>query len=861
VVGQAAGEAARVEALRGLGLLDTPAEERFDRITRLTSALLDMPIALVSLIDLDRNFIKACVGLSATEVPLSTSFCAVAVASDQPLVVQDARLDPRFAHFATVVGDPNIRFYAGHPVRTSTGIAVGTLCVADTRPRTLAEPQLAQLADLASIVEDELDRTDLATALIAQRASEEHVRAVMDHAGEGIVTLGHDGIVRDANVAAERAFGTPPGDLEGRHIEEIVDVPWGEVHRNLPSILGKRRLVNGRRRDGSAFPMELVLSEARVGGGKMLIGIGRDVTERFRAEAALRESEQRFRAVFDDAAIGMLIVDADGELVDANAALGELLRRPTDSLRGLRLTDLIGPSADLTLFRELMRGERDGYRREHQLTRADGSAMWSDSTISLLRDAAGNPRYALAMLDDITARKEVERMKNEFVSVVGHELRTPLTSIRGSLGLLDGGLAGDLPGEAKEMVALALTNTNRLVRLVEDTLDLERMQAGAGDLELRPVPAHELIDTAVGVVGRLATEAGLTIAVDAEDLEVMADPDRAVQALTNLLGNAVKFSPPGGTIHVGLRRREREAELSVRDEGRGIPREQLDAIFERFRQVDASDRREKGGTGLGLAIAREIVLRSRGRIWVESELGEGATFCFTLPLAQAALAIAVCDRREHVRESLAARLGQLGLRAVPVADADALAAAAAAEPIAAVVLALGPASAEAVGAFAANPATRGIPQVLLDQPDEPGLLSALEAGIPALRAGRVLVVEDDEDLARVLVRGVERRGFDAELARTGREARAAIERAAPGLVILDLTLPGEDGFAVVDWLRRTGRLAAAPLLVYSGRSITADERERLQLGHTEFLAKASVEPAEVERRVAELLGRMAAVEA
>jgi PAS domain S-box-containing protein len=860
VVGQGAGESARVTALRGLGLLDTPAEERFDRITRLAAALLDVPIALVSLIDRDRNYIKACVGMSATEVPLSTSFCAVAVASDQRLVVEDARLDPRFAHFATVVGEPNLRFYAGQPVHTSTGIAVGTLCVADVEPRTLAEQQLAQLADLATIVEDELERTDLATALIAQRASEEHVRAVMDHAGEGIVTLGHDGIVREANEAAERAFGTSPGDLGGRHIEEIVDVEWGEVHRFLPSLIGKRRLVHGRRVDGSTFPMELVLSEANVGGGKMLIAIGQDVTERFRAEAALRESEQRFRAVFDDAVIGMLLVDSEGTIVDANAAIGELLGRPTDALRQLRITELLGPDADLTMFRELMRGERDGYRRQHRLTRADGTALWSDSTISVLRDADGRPRYALGMVDDITERKEVERLKDEFVSVVGHELRTPLTSIRGSLGLLDGGLAGDLPGEAREMVALALANTNRLVRLVEDTLDLERMQAGAGELELRPVPVRELIDTAVGVVQRLASEAGLTIAVDAEQLEVLADPDRAVQALTNLLGNAVKFSPPGGTIRVAVRRQEREAELSVADEGRGIPRDQLDTIFERFRQVDASDRREKGGTGLGLAIAREIVLRSRGRIWAESEPGRGATFCFTLPLAQAALAIAVCDRREHVRDGLAARLAGLGLRAVPVADAAGLAAAAAEQPLAAVVLTLGPATAAAVAAFDADPATRGIPQVLLDQPDEPGLLSALEAGVPALRAGRVLVVEDDDDLARVLVRGVERRGFDVELARTGRDARAAIERAAPGLVILDLTLPGEDGFAVVDWLRRTGRLAAAPLLVYSGRSITEAERDRLQLGHTEFLAKASVEPAEVERRVAELLGRLAAVE-
>jgi DNA-binding response OmpR family regulator len=306
-----------------------------------------------------------------------------------------------------------------------------------------------------------------------------------------------------------------------------------------------------------------------------------------------------------------------------------------------------------------------------------------------------------------------------------------------------------------------------------------------------------------------------------------------------------------------VRRQARDAEFSVRDEGRGIPPEHLEAIFERFRQVDASDRREKGGTGLGLAIAREIVERSRGRIWAESEPGAGATFRFTLPLAHAGLAIAICDRREEARQSLADRLTQLGLRAVPVADADALGQAAAVEPIAAVVLLLGPATAAAAAALDADARTATIPRVLLERPDEPGVLSALEAGVPALRTGRVLVVEDDPDMARLLVRGIERRGFDVELARTGRDARAAIERAAPGLLVLDVKLPGEDGFAVVDWLRRTGRLAAVPLLVYTARSIGAAERDRLQLGHTEFLEKSEVEPAEVARRVAELLGCLA----
>jgi signal transduction histidine kinase len=251
------------------------------------------------------------------------------------------------------------------------------------------------------------------------------------------------------------------------------------------------------------------------------------------------------------------------------------------------------------------------------------------------------------------ALRASEKLKDEFISVVGHELRTPLTSIRGSLGLLQGGVLGPLSEEAAGMLALAITNTDRLVRMINDILDIERMDAERMDaermeLELAPVKAAELVNQAVAVVQMPATQARVTIATDVEDVTVSADPDRIVQALVNLLGNAIKFSNRWGTVTIAVVPEGKNALFSVTDTGRGIPADRLETIFERFRQVDSSDSREKGGSGLGLAIARGAVERLGGRMWAESEDGHGSTFRFTLPLVDdAATALVAGGGRQN----------------------------------------------------------------------------------------------------------------------------------------------------------------------------------------------------------------------
>lgn len=269
---------------------------------------------------------------------------------------------------------------------------------------------------------------------------------------------------------------------------------------------------------------------------------------------------------------------------------------------------------------------------ETAVRRKDGTPLDVEAILSPIAGEEGSPSHFVCVLRDISARKAVERMKSEFVSTASHELRTPLTALRGALGLLQ--KPGDLDPRTARLLTIASQNTDRLIRLVSDLLDLDRIESGRLVMELQSVAAADLVEQSVAGVRTLADQAGIQLEAAVEPALVRADPDRAVQVLTNLLGNAIKFSEPGTVVRVSARREGGLLCFAVADQGRGIPPEQLGRIFDRFVQVDASDARQKGGSGLGLAIARAIVEQLGGRIWVESALGQGSTFYFTLPLAE-----------------------------------------------------------------------------------------------------------------------------------------------------------------------------------------------------------------------------------
>jgi PAS domain S-box-containing protein len=270
--------------------------------------------------------------------------------------------------------------------------------------------------------------------------------------------------------------------------------------------------------------------------------------------------------------------------------------------------------------------EEDSYRR------ADGLSIPVEVTSTPLIDEDGQAIGAVVVFRDVTERREVDRMKSEFVSMVSHELRTPLAAIRGSLGLMAGGAMGELAPSAARMVDIALVSSDRLGRLINEILDIERIESGKLSMDLGVHQAQDLIEAAVGQVQVIAEESGVRVSIGRTEGQVYADADRVVQTLLNLLSNAIKFSHRGGSVSVWTESRGAFVEFAIQDDGRGVPEDKLDRIFSRFEQVDSSDAREKGGSGLGLSISRSIIERLGGRIWAVNNDGAGTTFLFTLPV-------------------------------------------------------------------------------------------------------------------------------------------------------------------------------------------------------------------------------------
>lgn len=272
---------------------------------------------------------------------------------------------------------------------------------------------------------------------------------------------------------------------------------------------------------------------------------------------------------------------------------------------------------------------------------------------------------------DLRKRTELDSVKDEFISTVSHELRTPLTSIRGALGLLSAGLMGKVDDKAANLLRIASTNTDRLVRLINDILDLERMNSGAAPLQPRACSMRELVLQSVDTMSSMAENARVRLEPPTEpgDLPfiVEADPDRIQQVLTNLFSNAIKFSPPGSTVRITLECRPGELTIRIVDQGRGVPESKLESIFERFQQVDPGDSRKKGGTGLGLAICRSIIQQHGGQIWAErndtSLPGEpGTTVAVRLPRAELSSPITASSMPARDSTELAPASAAAGVR-------------------------------------------------------------------------------------------------------------------------------------------------------------------------------------------------------
>jgi PAS domain S-box-containing protein len=369
-----------------------------------------------------------------------------------------------------------------------------------------------------------------------------------------------------------------------------------------------------------------------------LLGTSIDITELKCIETALRDSQERFRRAFDDAPIGISLVSPNGQFLKINRTYCDLVGYTEEELFELTFRDLTHPAdieADWQGFQQMVSGEIAAFQMQKRYITRHNEIIPVLVYAAPIRDEAGKVLYVVAHIQDIRDRLKVDQMKDEFISIVSHELRTPLTSIRGALGILGSGVFQNRPNQAEQMLKIAVNNSDRLVRLVNDILTLERLQSGKVPLVVEQCEVSDLIQQAIDSVQALADQFHITIAVTSLSIKLTAAPDAIVQTLTNLLSNAIKFSEANSTVWLGVEQPGADfLQFRVQDQGRGIPKDKLEMIFEQFQQVDVSDSRQKGGTGLGLAICKKIVQEHGGRIWVESHLGEGSTFYFILPLAQ-----------------------------------------------------------------------------------------------------------------------------------------------------------------------------------------------------------------------------------
>jgi PAS domain S-box-containing protein len=653
-----ANERSRQTALDQLRILDTPPEERFDRLTRMAARLLDAPIALISLIDHDRQWFKSCVGLGVGETPRSISFCGHAIFDRQPLVIEDALEDERFCDNPLVTGDPNIRFYVGTPLHSADGHALGTLCVIDRKPRTLSEEDLQCLRDLADCAEEQISARELAIHYRDQELEQQNeslvvLKQLADLVPGGLYQFrvypdGHMNYPYSSK-GIERMFG-----LTEKQAREDASAVFAMINPDdLPAVTASidesaRRLstwsiqfrIRGQERswrwiEGNSTPQKLS------DGSVIWHGYLEDIDDKKRALIGLQESELQLRRLFELAPSGILLVDyKTAAIIDVNAAMLKSTGYRRDEFLKLDYRQLLASSHESLRTEVLEKLRQTGYfgPLEQEVTDCNGTAYPAIIHSMLIRDSSER-KLLWVLMEDISERKKIEQMKNQFVSTVSHELRTPLTSITGAIGLLAGGAAGTLPPKAQNMMAIAERNARQLATLINDLLDIEKLVAGKLDITLKGQPLQPLLEQAVTVNQSYGAQREITIdlAPDIPETEVFVDGQRLLQALNNLISNAIKFSPDSGRVNLSARQQISEGKptvtIDIEDNGQGVPEAFRDQIFQRFAQADSSDTRSQGGTGLGLAITRELVTVMGGEVGFESLPGRGATFWIRLPMA------------------------------------------------------------------------------------------------------------------------------------------------------------------------------------------------------------------------------------
>jgi PAS domain S-box-containing protein len=684
-----ADETTRLAALRSLEILDTAPEAAFDEIASLAASICQAPVALISLVDEERQWFKSRIGWAASETSRDVSFCGHAILQPDLLIVPDAAGDPRFADSPLVTGGPAFRFYAGAPLVTPDGHALGTLCVLDRRPRELTEEQAQALRILGrqvvallnlrrNVAELRLLTEERSRAEFALRQERNQLTVLLDHLP--VMVYGLDGQGRFClwNRECERVLGYRREEVLGRTRLELYQRMYPDpAYRDWVVA----QVASHRYRDLETTPTiadgttrvcswSNFSAEVRIA-GLSVWGVGVDVTERKCTEQALRQANARLDLAVRGSNVGiweneMPTGDYWAGRVYCTNIMEQLGYPPTESTTDYATVATTYHPDDRDRVREALRayfaGETPEYQVEYRARHRDGSWRWILSRGIAVRDAAGRPVRFAGTRIDITDLKRIEaelrqakeaaeaasRAKSEFLANVSHEIRTPMNAI---LGMTELTLDTRLTDEQRGYLTIVNSSGNALLNVINDLLDFAKIEAGKFELDQADFPLRSVLNETLRALALRAHKKGLELVchVDPDVPDALVgDAGRLRQVLLNLVGNAIKFTDEG-EVEVRVSRIEDRGSriesapgssildprssilvhFSVRDTGIGIAPDKQERVFQAFEQADNSTTRRYGGTGLGLSIASRLVGLMGGRITVESAPGRGSTFRFT----------------------------------------------------------------------------------------------------------------------------------------------------------------------------------------------------------------------------------------
>lgn len=779
----------RLKTLRSCSVLDSEPEAVYDDITRLLALTCDVPMAVISLVDDDRQWFKSSIGIDCSEAPRDIGFCAHAIVDRETLVVPDTLLDERFHDNPQVIGPPHIRFYAGTPIVMQDGHAIGAVAVMDTKTRELTREQHETLLAMGRQVASHLelrrrmrDQHDVHRRL--QRTTE-RLDLVIEAACEGIWDLDVplQSLHLSPRVFAMLGLSNTSGSVPLAGI-------WPIVHPDDRRTL-QRAVVRQLRRGGTFdyefrcrhmddgwrwFRARAVIADG-LHRGKRLVGSVVDIHEHRQSQEHLQRVSRLLAESQALARVGGWELDLASEELFWTA---ETFRIHETSPKDFQpsLETAIGffapegrPRLRAALEDAVTRGR--AFSQDLELVTARGRRIWVRVTGGAVF-AGGRAVRVLGAFQDITSQRRLDEelvaakeaaeaaseAKSAFLAAMSHEIRTPMHTVLGYTDMLRD---SQLDEEQRECVEIIATSGNSLLRLIDDILDFSKVEAGKMVLERMPFDLQRIAHEVARMMQPQASQKGLTVEVErvGEDgVQALADPQRAHQVLVNLAGNAVKFTT-SGRVTIALSQQDDRVRCAVRDTGIGIPQDQLPRLFDDFVQVDSSARRKFGGTGLGLAISRQLIEAMGGSIGVESEPGVGSTFWFELPTTSA--------RIEAEDEA-------------PVEQ-----------------------------------------QQLLD----------------AQAGRRVLVVEDNRLNLRLAVRVLETFGLEVATATDGQSAVEMVQSQSFDLVLMDCLMPGMDGFEATRRIRseEEGTERHLPIVALTANALPEDREACLAAGMDDFVSK------------------------